>query len=94
MSYDELLAEQQALLNQEQQWQWGIMVLYVGVFLLVAFVLYMFYTSLRDLVEESRMFDISFEFAHGPEEPPAPPPPRRVASPAPDALKTFARDAK
>ncbi|MHB8523837.1 MAG: hypothetical protein ACYDH9_24200 [Limisphaerales bacterium] len=70
MNYNDLLAQQQALLNQTmrnaQIWQAAGILISVALFLLAAWVVYMFYARLRDIAVELKKFRIAFEMANPP----------------------------
>jgi hypothetical protein len=72
MNPNDLLAQQQALLNQymqnAQHAQLGALALSLAFFLLGGWVIYMFYACFRRIEDEIRMFRISFEFANPPKE--------------------------
>jgi len=71
MNPNELIAQQQALLNQALQSQqhllYGYMAVSLGLFLIGAWVIYLFYARLRGIEVELRKFRIAYEFAHTPE---------------------------
>lgn len=68
---NDLLAQQQALLNQvmqaQQHFTWAYLALTVAGLLVTAFVIYMFYARLRDIADALKNFRIAYEFAHPPE---------------------------
>jgi len=70
MNPNELMAQQQALLNQALQNQqhllYGYIAVSVGLFLIGAWVIYMFYARLRGIEDELRKFRIAYEFANTP----------------------------
>jgi hypothetical protein len=71
MNPNELMAQQQAMLNQAlqnvQRIQFGAVVLSLALMLLGALVTYMFYARLRGIEDEIRKFRIAYEFSHTPE---------------------------
>lgn len=70
MNPEEILAQQQALLNQAMQGQqhviWGIVAFQIAGLLIGACVLYMFYARLRDIAEELMKLRVAYEFANPP----------------------------
>ena len=74
MNQNDILAQQQAILNQalhnSQQTMWGIIVVQGALLILTAWVIYMFYARLRDIADELRKFRISYDLAHSPIKPP------------------------
>lgn len=70
MNPNDILAQQQALLNQflhnSQQVLWGALAIQLAAFIIAALVIYMFYARLRDIADELRKFRIAYEFAHSP----------------------------
>jgi len=68
MNPNDLLAQQQALLNEaltrQQHWSWLAAVLSLASIAATAWVLYMFYARLRDIANELRNFRLAFEFYH------------------------------
>jgi hypothetical protein len=68
---DDLMAQQQALLNQAMQhaqnMQYGMLAFWLASLIITAFVIYMFYARLRDIGDELRKFRIAYEFAQTPE---------------------------
>lgn len=71
MNNNDPMAQQQALLNQAMQhaqnMQYGMLAFWLASLIITAFVIYLFYARLRDIVEELRKFRIAYEFAHPPE---------------------------
>ena len=71
MNYNEIVAQQQAMLNQvmeqQQHLQFGLVAFSLAWFIIGAFVIYMFYARLRDIADELMKFRIAYEFAHTPE---------------------------
>ena len=71
MNFNELLAQQQAAVNQAtQSYQnlvYGMIAFYGAGFIITAFVIYLFYARLRDIADELMKFRIAYEFAHTPE---------------------------
>jgi len=67
MNPNDLLAQQQALLNQAmqnaQRWQFAGLAIGLAMLILGAWVLYMFYARLRDIADELRKFRIAYEMA-------------------------------
>jgi len=67
MNPNDLLAQQQAYLNQvmqqNQHWQWGILAIWATGVLVSFGVLYLFYARLRDIADELRKMRILFELA-------------------------------
>ena len=65
MNPNDLMAQQQALLNQAmqnaQQTQWAMMGLGVASMLIGSFVLYLFYARLRDIGDELRRIRVLYE---------------------------------
>jgi|ERR1035437_1865959 threonine/homoserine/homoserine lactone efflux protein len=78
MNPNDLIAQQQAIVNQalqtQQNWVWGMIAVQVVFLLIAAWVVYMFYARLRDIAEELMKLRIAYEFAHGAK---ASAPPRR-----------------
>ena len=58
MNPNDILAQQQAILNQAaqnaQHWVWGMLAIYAVFLLIGAWVIYMFYARLRDIADELR----------------------------------------
>jgi hypothetical protein len=80
MNPNDLLAQQQALINQamqnQQGWFWGLLALQIGFVGIGGFVVYMFYARLRDIAEELMKLRVAYEFANPPKPSgirPAPP---------------------
>ena len=71
MNYNEILAQQQAILNQvmqnSQRVQFWMLVLWLAVFIVGALVIYLFYARLRDITDELRKLRIPYEVAHPPQ---------------------------
>jgi hypothetical protein len=71
MNYNDIIAQQQAMLNQVmeryQYIQYGLLAFSIAWLIIGAFVIYMFYARLRDIGDELRKFRIAYEFAHIPE---------------------------
>ena len=99
MNYNDVLAQQQAFLNQlaqnTQHTALAVMAIYLAGFLFTCFVIYLFYARLRDIANELRKFRIAFEFAN---TPPSRATPHREPSSTPpttaDALRAMTSDAK
>ena len=72
MNPNDLIAQQQALLNQyiqnAQHIAIGVLALYLALFLLGCWVIYMFYARLRGIEQEIMKFRIAYEFANPPQE--------------------------
>ncbi len=70
MNPNDLIAQQQALINQVvqnyQDWFWGMIALQIGFVGIGGFVLYMFYARLRDIAEELMKLRVAYEFANPP----------------------------
>jgi hypothetical protein len=70
MNPNDIIAQQQALINQamqnQQGWFWGMIALQIGLTGLGGFVLYMFYARLRDIAEELMKLRVAYEFANPP----------------------------
>ena len=68
MNPNDLLAQQQALMNQymqnAQHVAIGVIALYLALFILGCWVIYMFYARLRGIEQEIMKFRIAYEFAH------------------------------
>ena len=71
MNPNDLLAQQQAILNQalnqQHQMAWLMIVMYFAGLAVTAWVLYMFYARLRDIADELRKLRVSYGSAHSPE---------------------------
>src|SRR5260221_5453123 len=71
MNPNDILAQQQALMNQAMQnaqhLAIGVLALYLALFLLGCWVIYMFYARLRGIEQEIIKFRIAYEFSHPPE---------------------------
>ena len=67
MNYNDAIAQQQVILNQamqtQQHWVWACIALSLAGFLIGAFVIYLFYSQLRDIANELRKFRIACEMA-------------------------------
>jgi len=65
MNQNELLAQQQALLNQiaqhSQDVLWGVLAIQIALFIVGAWVIYMFYARLRDIADELRKIRVTYE---------------------------------
>ena len=70
MNPDEIIAQQQALINQamqgQQHFMWGLVAFQIAGLLIGGWVLYMFYARLRDIAEELMKFRVAYEFANPP----------------------------
>jgi hypothetical protein len=70
MNPNDLVAQQQALLNQymqnAQHAQYGLLALGLAWFIISGLVLYAFYARLRGIEDEIRKFRIAYEFANPP----------------------------
>jgi hypothetical protein len=70
MNPNDLIAQQQAMFNQVMQnyqnWFWGMVAVQIGLMLLSAWVLYMFYARLRDIAEELMKLRVAYQFANPP----------------------------
>ncbi len=65
MNPNDLIAQQQALLQNAQNWQFAYLAFLLASFIVGGWVLYMFYARLRDIADELRKFRIAYEFAQG-----------------------------
>ena len=67
MNPNDILAQQQALLNQvmqnAQHWTVAMIIFQIAFLLIGAWVVYMFYARLRDIADELRKFRIAYELA-------------------------------
>jgi hypothetical protein len=67
MNPNDILAQQQALLNQAmqnaQQQMWAFLALGLALFIIQAWVIYMFYARLRDIGDELRKIRVMYEMA-------------------------------
>jgi hypothetical protein len=67
MNPNDLMAQQQAYLNQmlhtTQQWQLAYVAIALAAFIIHCWVVYMFYARLSDIADELRRLRIAFEFA-------------------------------
>ena len=65
MNPNDLIAQQQAILNQtvqsQQYWAWGIIAFQIACTGIGALILYLFYARLRDIAEELRKIRISYQ---------------------------------
>jgi len=65
MNPDDLMAQQQASLNQilhtTQQWQLAYVVIGLGAFIIHCWVVYMFYARLSDIADELRKIRVTYE---------------------------------
>jgi hypothetical protein len=72
MNPNDLLAQQQAILNQAMQNQqselWALVVFQTIFLIIVGWVIYMFYARLRDIAQELQTLRISYQFANNREE--------------------------
>src|ERR1022692_4654683 len=68
MNPNDLVAQQQAYLNQvmqnAQQLQIVFLVISIAMFILGSWVIYMFYARLRDIADELRMFRVAYQMVH------------------------------
>lgn len=82
MNPNEILAQQQAILNQAAQNAHQLMWVYLVLFLVLATiqftVIYLFYARLRDIADELRKFRIAYEMAEDSKARPAKPTPPRA----------------
>jgi hypothetical protein len=82
MNPNDILAQQQAMLNEYMQNQQhlavGLWALGLALFLLHCWVIYMFYARLSGIEQEIMKFRIAYEFAHPPES-------RRRRGPEPES---------
>jgi hypothetical protein len=78
MNSNDLLAQQQALinqaLNQAHQIYWVMIIFWVAGLVVTGWVLYMFYARLRDLANELKKLRIAYESSHSPQTMPRPRP--------------------
>jgi hypothetical protein len=76
MDPNQLLAQQQAVINQlmqdAQHLRYAYLAILVGLFIVQCWVVYMFYARLRGIEDEIRKFRISYEFARTPDSHSAP----------------------
>ena len=72
MNPNDILAQQQALMNQYaqnmQHVQIGMLALSLAGLIITAGVIYMFYACLRRIEDEIRIFRIAYEFDHPPQQ--------------------------
>ena len=65
MNQNEILAQQQALLNQlaqhSEQVMWGVVAIQIALFIVGIWVTYMFYARLRDIADELRKIRVTYE---------------------------------
>jgi hypothetical protein len=101
MDLNQLLAQQQAALNQmtqnAQRIAYGAIAIYLALFIITCLVIYAFYARLRDISTELRKFRIAYEFAHTPHLSSTPRRDPRSGSTWPEApkpLNPFSEDAK
>jgi len=84
MNPNDIIAQQQAMLNQAMQnvqhTQLGMLAFSLAIFLIGGLVTYLFYARLRDIADELRKFRIAYEFAHPPENRSRPRPDQRSES--------------
>jgi hypothetical protein len=70
MNPNDLIAQQQAIINQaiqnQQGWFWGMIALQIGFLAITGFIIYMFYARLRDIAEELMKLRVAYEFANPP----------------------------
>lgn len=70
MNPNDLIAQQQAIVNQalqnQQGWFWAMLALQIGFLGIGGFVVYMFYARLRDIGEELMKLRVAYEFANPP----------------------------
>ena len=70
MNPNDIIAQQQAMLNQIAQnahrEEWIYLVLLLGAAIIHFTIVYLFYARLRDIADELRMFRIAFEMANDP----------------------------
>ena len=68
MNLNDLLAQQQAAMNQAMQnvhrWELGYLVLAIAAVVIHFTIVYLFYAHLRDIADELRKFRIAYEFLH------------------------------
>jgi threonine/homoserine/homoserine lactone efflux protein len=68
MNPNDLIAQQQAIINQamqtQQNWVWGMIAIQIAFLLIGAWVVYMFYARLRDIAEELMQLRVAYEFAN------------------------------
>ena len=62
MNPNDIIAQQQALLQNAQNLQFAGLAISLAVFIVGGWVLYMFYARLRDIADELRKFRIAYEF--------------------------------
>jgi hypothetical protein len=71
MNQNDVLAQQQAMINQIaqnlQHLVLGVALIQLALFVLSVWVIYMFYARLRDIADELRKLRISYEASHSPE---------------------------
>jgi len=70
MNPNDIIAQQQAILNQLAQQtpktMWGVLVIQIVILILTGWVVCMFYARLRDIANELRNVRISLEASQGP----------------------------
>lgn len=83
MNPNDILAQQQAILNQAMQnaqhWTVAMILFEIAFMLIGAWVIYMFYARLRDIADELRKFRIAYELAEDQKARPAQPTPPRAS---------------
>jgi hypothetical protein len=63
MNPNDLIAQQQAILQNAQNWQFIYLAISLTSFIVGGWVLYMFYARLRDIADKLRKFRVAYEFA-------------------------------
>jgi hypothetical protein len=67
MNPNDILAQQQAYLNQaverSQHMMWGVIAIYLALFIIGLVVLFLFYARLRDIADELRKLRVAFELS-------------------------------
>ena len=61
MNPNDLIAQQQALLQNAQNWQYIYLAVWLASVLVGAWVIYMFYSRLRDIADELRKMRVTYE---------------------------------
>jgi hypothetical protein len=61
MNPNDLIAQQQALLQNAQNWQFIYLAVWLASVLVSVWVLYMFYARLRDIADELRKIRVTYE---------------------------------
>jgi hypothetical protein len=76
MNPNEVLAQQQAYMNQVNQvmqnvqhMQWALLAIWAAGMLISFGVIYMFYARLRDIADELRMFRVAYQMVHDRRQP-------------------------